>query len=114
MRCAARSGVAAFEAEWREGLRFWEVPVIERTWSPLRGWIDGGMAGAIPRPDLRTHTLTVQTCVGAVHDAPGTGGSGQVVAVLVAGGSVGWQAADPPDGERIAELRPALDGLIPH
>ena len=88
--------------------------MIGRTWSPLRGWIDGGMAGAIPRPDQRTHTLTVYTHVSAVHDALGTAGSGQAVAVLVAGGIVRWQAAGPPDGERIAELRSALDGLIPH
>jgi hypothetical protein len=105
---------AAIEVEWREGLGFWEVPVIRRTWRPLRGWIDGGMAGAISRPDLHTHTLTAYTHVGAVLDALGTAGSRQVVAVLVAGGIVRWQAAGPPDGERIAELRSALDGLIPH
>jgi len=58
------------------------------------------------------HTLTAVTDVGAVHDALGPAGGGQVAAVLVADGIVGWRAACPPDRERIAELRPGCNGLM--
>ncbi len=88
--------------------------MIERARSPLRGWIDGGMAGAMPRPDLCTHTLAAYTGVGAVGNALGIVGSGQVAAVLIADGIVRWQAAGPPDRELIEDLRSALDGLMLH
>jgi len=104
---------AAIEAEWRHGLDFWEVPVIGRGWRPVRGWIDGGMAAAIPSPDVRAHTLTAYTDVGAVRDALGIAGSGQVVAVLAVDGVVRWQSAGPPNRERIAGLRAACERLMP-
>jgi hypothetical protein len=104
---------SAIDAEWRHGLDFWEVPVIGRGWGPVRGWIDGGMAAAIPSPDVRAHTLTTYTDVGAVREALGIAGSGQVVAVLVADGVVRWQSAGPPNRERMLGLRAALERLMP-
>ena len=104
---------AAIEAEWRHGLDFWEVPVIGRGWVPVRAWIDGRMAASIRRPDVRAHTLTAYTDVGAVRHALGIAGSGQVVAVLVVDGAVRWQSAGPPDREQIAGLRASLEPLLP-
>jgi hypothetical protein len=56
----------------------------------------------------------VYTDIGAVGDALGIVGSGQVAAMLIADGIVHWQAAGPPDRERIEDLRSALDGLMLH
>jgi hypothetical protein len=104
---------AAIEAAGIAGLGFWEVPVIGRGWGPLRGWIDGGMAGAIPQPRIRAHTLTAYTDVAGVRRALGIADSGQVVAVLVADGTVRWQAAGRPDPRHITSLRSAFDGSDP-
>ncbi len=41
------------------GFRFYEVPVIERVWKPVRRMIDGGMAAAIRNPEVLRRTLTV-------------------------------------------------------
>lgn len=104
---------AAVATDWREGLGFWEVPVIGRGWGPLRGWIDGGMAGAIADPEIRAHTLTAYTDVGAVQRALGIDGSGAVVALLVVDGDVRWQATGAVDPARLAALRSALDRQAP-
>jgi hypothetical protein len=104
---------AAVATDWREGLGFWEVPVIGRGWGPLRGWIDGGMAGAIGNPEIRAHTLTVYTDVGVVQRALGIAGSGAVVAILVVDGEVRWQTTGAVDPARLAGLRSALDRVAP-
>lgn len=41
------------------GLRFYELPVIGRRWSPVRRLIDGGMAAAIRDPVVLQRTFTV-------------------------------------------------------
>lgn len=41
------------------GFRFYEVPVIDRVWKPVRKLIDGGMASAIGKPAVLRRTLTV-------------------------------------------------------
>jgi len=87
-----------------DDLGFWEVPVIGRAWGPARGWIDGGMARAIPDRDVRIHTLTTYTDVSAVLGALGVAGTGRVIAVLVAGGMVRWFAAGTARQAAIAEL----------
>ena len=40
-------------------LRFYEVPTIGRIWSPVRKFIDGGMAAAIREPVILQRTFTV-------------------------------------------------------
>jgi hypothetical protein len=87
-----------------DDLGFWEVPVIGRAWSPARGWIDGGMARAIPDREVRTHTLTSYTDVGAVLAALGVRGTGRVIAVLVAAGCVRWMAVGTGSTAAVAEL----------
>jgi hypothetical protein len=90
---------------------FWEIPVIGRAWSPVRGWIDGGMARAIPDISVRTHTLTAYADTGVVRDALGIDGPGQVAPILVVDGVVRWQARGPATPDAIAELAEAVGGL---
>lgn len=100
-----RAAVTAME---RKDVGFWEIPVISGAWQPLRGWIDGGMARAIPDIAIRTHTLTAYTDTRAVRRALGIGGPGQVAAVLVAGGMVCWTAFGPVTPRAVAGLQEAL------
>ena len=89
---------------------FWEVPVIGRAWTPVRGWIDGGMARAIPDIAVRTHTLTAYGETGVVRDALGIDGPGSVAPMLVVGGVVRWQARGPVTSEAVAGLAEAIRG----
>lgn len=40
-------------------LAFYEIPAIGRLWSPMRPFIDGGMAAAIKTPAILQRTLTI-------------------------------------------------------
>ncbi len=40
-------------------LEVYEIPTLHRGWTPLRGWIDGGMAGGIADRETREATITV-------------------------------------------------------
>lgn len=37
----------------------YEIPTLHRGWTPLRGWIDGGMRSGIPDRSTREATITV-------------------------------------------------------
>ena len=40
-------------------LEVYEIPTLHRGWTPLRGWIDGGMRSGIPDRSTREATITV-------------------------------------------------------
>jgi len=42
-------------------LRFYELPVLSRAYSPFRWWIDGGMRAGILDEEARKRTITVYT-----------------------------------------------------
>ena len=42
-------------------LRFYELPVLSRAYSPFRWWIDGGMRAGIVDEEARERTVTVYT-----------------------------------------------------
>jgi hypothetical protein len=90
------------------GIGFWEVPVIGRAWNPMRGWIDGGMARAIPDIAVRTHTLTAYTDTGMVRAAVGIDGPGRVAPMLVVDGVVRWQGRGPATPDAVAGLAEAV------
>lgn len=41
------------------GFRAYELPVISRIYRPVSGFIDGGMRGGIPDPEVREATITL-------------------------------------------------------
>lgn len=65
------------------GLTVVEVPVISRSWIPLRRFIDGGMARSIPDRGVRERTVTVYDDVGSVSEKLGIGTTSKVTAVLL-------------------------------
>jgi hypothetical protein len=44
-----------------QGTRYYELPVLSRSYSPLRWWIDGGMRAGITDSRSRNRTITVYT-----------------------------------------------------
>lgn len=79
---------AAFVRREAPGLRVLEVPVIPALiWRPLKGWIDGGMRGGVPRPQWSS-VVTVYEDGAAVRDVVGDRGAPVAHAVLLDAGGV--------------------------
>ncbi|MFM8304678.1 MAG: hypothetical protein ACKOA9_10335 [Actinomycetota bacterium] len=93
------------------GLRYYEVPTIGVLWSPMRPFIDGGMARAIPDRTVRARTLTAYTDVQRVRAALGLVSTGTIAVVLVdRAGCVRWQGRGGFSERTAAELDTALRG----
>lgn len=91
------------------GFRFYEVPVIERIWKPVRRMIDGGMAAAIRKPEVLRRTLTVYGDVRRLTDPLGIVDRSTVALFLVdRAGAVRWtgsgryEEGEARDLERVA------------
>ena len=86
-----------------------EVPTLSRRWTPVRGFIDGGMAAAIPDPRTRASTMTVYGDVSRVSDSLGLPDREQIAVVLCdREGRVFWLHRGPRSDEAAAGLRAAL------
>lgn len=91
------------------GLCSYEIPVISRRWSPARGFIDGGMAAAIRKPEVLARTLTVYGDVSRVSDALGLPDRSQIAVVLCdRDGVVRWLWRGARSAAAAAELSEAL------
>ncbi len=86
-----------------------EVPTLSRRWTPVRGFIDGGMAAAIPDPRTRASTMTVYGDVSRVSDSLGLPDREQIAVVLCdREGRVFWLHRGSRSDEAAAGLRAAL------
>jgi len=91
------------------GLMTYEMPTISRRWSPVRGFIDGGMTAAIPDPQTRARTITAYTDVNRVRDSLGLPDTKEIAVILCdRNGLVSWLARGKRSDEAAAELRAAL------
>jgi len=92
------------------GLRFFEVPTIARIWAPVRNFIDGGMAAAIPDPAVRRRTLTLYGDLSRLT-GPLQITDRQTITVLLVdrGGQVRWSGTGGYDETRAGELAVALE-----
>lgn len=99
----------AAAGETHPGLESYEIPVISRRWAPARGFIDGGMAAAIGKPDVLARTLTVYGDVSRVSEALGLPDRSQIAVVLCdRDGVVKWLRRGRRTDAAAAELREAL------
>ena len=95
--------------EEHEDLFTGEVPTLSRRWAPVRGFIDGGMAAAIPDPQTRASTMTVYGDVSRVSDSLGLPDRVRIAVVLCdREGRVFWLHRGPRTDEAAAGLRDAL------
>lgn len=78
------------------GLRFYELPTIGRIWSPVRRFIDGGMAAAIRDPIVLRRTFTIYGDIGTVTRPLDIVDRSTITVLFVdAEGRVGWRATGP-------------------
>ena len=86
-----------------------EVPTLSRRWAPVRRFIDGGMAAAIPDPRTRATTMTVYGDVSRVSDSLGLPDRGKIAVLLCdREGRVAWLHRGPRSDEAASGLRAAL------
>ena len=122
--CAYRRGTQADIDHWvafgrtqiPAGLRTLEVPIISAAvWRPLRGWIDGGMRGGVPKAQWSSVVTVYDEDARTAHDFIGdVGGYAAHVLLLDTAGTVRFHEAggytDPAAlrlAEAVAELESA-------
>ena len=95
-----------------DGLRFYEIPAISTMWSPVRRFIDGGMAAAIGVPEVLRRTLTYYGNLTALTSPLGIDDRRTVWCVLVDQTGVVHAIEPGPFSEAAAgRLGTALDAL---
>jgi len=87
----------------------YEIPTLNRGWTPLRGWIDGGMRSGIPDRAAREATITVYIDKRPFKSALGITSESQIqVFLLDRSGVVMHRVEGPATPQGIQGLRRAL------
>jgi len=91
-------------------LRIWELPVLSRGLSLVRGMIDGGMRRGIPDPHVRDTTITLYIDKAAFDRSLGIASEDTISVLLVRpNGEVVWHGSGPYSEAAAAELLAAID-----
>ncbi len=91
----------------------YEIPTLHRGWTPLRGWIDGGMRSGIPDRSTREATITVYINKGPFKAALGITSESRIHVLLLDGdGRVVHRELGAATPAAVQRLRQAL-GLPP-
>ena len=91
------------------GLAVYEIPTLSSGWTPLRGWIDGGMARGITDPAVREVTVTLYIDKDPFKDALGITSERTIQLLLLdRDGRVTYRSLGGATPEGIAALRRAL------
>jgi hypothetical protein len=119
--CAYRRGTQADVDRWvafgrarlPADLRTLEVPIIPAVvWRPLRGWIDGGMRGGVPKAQWASVVTVYDENARAARDFIGGGGEyAAQVLLLDAEGAVRCHEAGGYTDPAALRLAEALAGL---
>jgi uncharacterized surface protein with fasciclin (FAS1) repeats len=95
-----------------DGFVCYELPVLAREWSVVRGFIDGGMRSGIPSQETRERTITVYTDKASFRAPLEIVTEDRIHAFLVArGGKLLWSQAGPCSTAAAGELAGLLSGL---
>lgn len=91
------------------GLAVYEIPTLSSGWTPLRGWIDGGMARGIKSQEVREVTVTLYIDKGPFKEALSIASESTIHLLLLdREGRVTFRTTGPATAEGIAALRRAL------
>ena len=94
-------------------VRFYELPVLSRTYSPIRWWIDGGMRAGISDSESRKRTITVYTAKNIFKNHLRIPSEDTIHVLLVdKSGTVLWQTQGSLTKEKIGKLRKTLEENI--
>lgn len=91
------------------GLEVFEIPTLSNGWSPLRWWIDGGMARGIKDQAVREVTVTLYIRKGPFKEALRIASERRIHLLLLDGdGIVRFRSEGPSTPEAVEALRRAL------
>jgi hypothetical protein len=101
--------VAEQLAEELPDFRAYELPVISQMYRPVSGFIDGGMRGGIPDPQVREATITLYINRKRFLDDLRIPSVDAIVPMLVTpNGTIEWRTTGRRSDSAEAELRRAL------
>ena len=96
-----------------EGVRYYELPVIQRLNVLARTFIDGGMRAGIPDPQARARTITLYVDKVAFRSALELPGEDGIYVLLVdRQGRVLWRSQGPFTPEKGQSLDAAIQGAL--
>ena len=91
-------------------VRFYELPVLSRAYSPLRWWIDGGMRAGIIDKETRQRTITLYTTKSAFKNQLSIPNEETIYIFLInKAGKILWQTKESFTEEKIKELQLAIE-----
>jgi len=91
-------------------IRFYELPVLSRSYSPLRWWIDGGMRAGIADKKARKRTITVYTAKTSFKNQLAIPNEETIYIFLVdKSGKILWRSVGDFNEEKIQQLRHSLE-----
>jgi hypothetical protein len=95
------------------GIRVYELPTLNRSYTIMRRFIDGGMARGIPEKATRAATITLYIDKSRFKKALAISTEDRIVTMVVArNGRVHWRADGPFTDASGAELASALETLM--
>jgi hypothetical protein len=101
---AAKAAAAAYP-----DVEYYELPVLSSGWTPLRGWIDGGMRSGIPNVSARERTITIYTDKGRFMELMDlTTDEAIWVGVVTKDGRVTWSTTGPATEAGLRALEDAI------
>lgn len=101
--------VAAALGDELDGFRAYELPVISRMYGPVSTFIDGGMRGGIPDPEVREATITLYVDRKRFLDDLRIPSVDAIVPMLVTpDGEILWRTTGPRTARAEQSLREAL------
>lgn len=90
-------------------LTVWEMPALSKGYTLVRPYIDGGMRAGIPDLDVRRHTITAYTDLGALTRLLGIDGRDTVhVFLLDTHGRIVWRDSGEVDEAKMRLLAEAM------
>lgn len=101
----------SLEADYR-GVRFYELPTLGSSYSPIRWWIDGGMRGGIRSSRARERTITLYTRKGDFRRALGIRSEDDIAVMLLEEGVVVWRSEGEYTQEKFEELRREVEARL--
>ena len=99
------------EEEYRS-VRFYELPTLSSSYSPIRWWIDGGMRGGIRSPKARERTITLYTKKGDFKKALNISSEDDISVMLLEEGAVIWRTEGEYTKERFDGLRREVEARL--
>lgn len=96
------------------GLKAYELPTLNRSYSMVRRFIDGGMSRGIPEKATRETTITLYIDKTPFKKALGITTEDRIVMLLVSpDGRVLWRADGPYTAEAAADLASEIERVTP-